>query len=86
MKGYMPVDYEQLVMLTLLYNTGLGRPYIKLELCPLANYSCVMEKRLYSYHISFLTNFALIYWICLIGFGGKSHRSCNLAHTVGDLD
>ena len=30
--------------------------------------------------------FVLIYWTCLIGFGGKFHRSCNLAHSVRDLD
>ena len=86
MKGYLLGDYVQLVLYTLLYNTGLGKPNIKFELCPFANYSCVMEKSGYSYHISYLTNFALICWTCLIGFGGKSHRSCNLAHTVGDLD
>ena len=40
----------------------------------------------YSCYISFFTNFALIYWTCLIGFGGKFHRSCNLAHTVSNLD
>ena len=83
---YLTVDYVQLVMINVLYNTGLGRSYIKFQLCPFANYSCVMDKKGYSYHISFLTNFALIYWACLIGFGGKSHRSCNLAHTIGDLD
>ena len=38
------------------------------------------------HYISFFTNFALIYWTCLIGFGGKFHRSCNLAHTVRDFD
>ena len=131
---------------------GLGRPYIKFELCPFANYSCFMGKGVfvlyfifhqfrtnlldmpnriwrkisdfliycsvlewgrglvgwgglisnlnsvrlrftaaswkkgYSCYITFFTNFALIYWTCLIGFEGKSHRSCNLAHTVGDLD
>ena len=43
-------------------------------------------KKVYSCYISFFTNFALIYWTCLIGFGGKSNRSCNLAHTVSDLD
>ena len=43
-------------------------------------------KKGYSCYISFFTNFVLIYWTCLIGFGGKSHRSCNLANTVGDLD
>ena len=29
-------------------------------------------KKGYSCYISFFTNFALIYWTCLIGFGGKS--------------
>ena len=53
--------------------------------CPFAIYSCVMEKG-YSCYISFFTNLALIYWTCLIGFGGKFHRSCNLAHTVRVLD
>ena len=43
-------------------------------------------KKGYSCYISFFTNFALINWTCLIGFGGKFHRSCNLAHTVKDLD
>ena len=43
-------------------------------------------KKGYACYISFFTNFALIYWTCLIGFGGKSHRSCNLTHTVSDLD
>ena len=43
-------------------------------------------KKGYSYYISISTNFALIYWTCLIGFGGKFHRLCNLVHTVRDLD
>ena len=43
-------------------------------------------KKGYSCYISFFTNFALIYWTCLIEFGGKFHRSCNLAHTVRDFD
>ena len=42
-------------------------------------------KKGYSCYISFFTNFALIYVTCLIRFGGKFHRSCNLAHTVSDL-
>ena len=62
-----------------------GRPYIKFKLCPFAIYSCVKEKG-YSCYISFFTNFALIYWTCLIRFGEKIHRSCNLPHTVRDLD
>ena len=45
MKGYLSADNVQLAMCTLLYNTGLGRPYIKFELCPFAMYSCVMEKK-----------------------------------------
>ena len=119
---------------------GLGRPYIKFELCLFAIYSCIMEKGVfmlyfilhqfrtnlldmphqileenltdfgiycsvlewgrglvgweglisnlnsvhlqftaaswkkgYSCYISFFTTFALIYWTCLVGFGGKSH-------------
>ena len=43
-------------------------------------------KKEYSCYISFFTNFSLIYWTCLIRFGGKFHRSCNLAHTVRDLE
>ena len=43
-------------------------------------------KKGYSCYISFSTNFALIYWTCLIGFGGKFHRLCNLVHTFRDLD
>ena len=61
---------------------GLGRPYIKFELCPFANYSSAMEKGIFVY-ISFFTNFALIYWTCLIGFGGKSHRFWNLLLCLG---
>ena len=34
MEGYVPVYYNQLVMCTLIYNTGFGRPWIKLDLCP----------------------------------------------------
>ena len=37
MKGYLPVEYVQLVMHNLLYNTGLGRPYIKFELSPICD-------------------------------------------------
>ena len=40
----------------------------------------------YSCYILFFTNFVLIYWTCLMRFGGKFHSSCNLAHTVRDLD
>ena len=72
-------------MYTLFYNTGLGRLYIKFEPVRL-RFTAVSWKKGYACHISILTNFALIYWTCLIGFGGKSDRSCNLAHTVGDLD
>ena len=43
-------------------------------------------KKGYSCYISFFTNFAFIHWTCLIGFGGKFHRSGNLAQTVEDLD
>ena len=63
-----------------------GRPYVKFKFCPCAIYSCVIEKKGYSCYITFPTNFILIYWTRLIGFGGKFHRSCNLAHTVRDLD
>ena len=45
MEGYLPADYEQLVMRTLLYNVGLGRPKINLELCRFVMYSYVKEKR-----------------------------------------
>ena len=44
MKGFPPAYYNQLVMGTLLYNAGLGRPKVKLELRPLAIYNYVMEK------------------------------------------
>ena len=40
-------------------------------------------KKGYSCYISFFTNFALIYWTCLIGFGGKSHRFWNLLLCLG---
>ena len=44
-------------------------------------------KKGYSRNISCFTNFAVIYWTCLVRFGGKFHfRSCNLAHTVRDFD
>ena len=33
MKGYLSAVYVQLVMETVLYNIGSGRPYIKFELC-----------------------------------------------------
>ena len=49
-------------------------------------FTAALWKKGYSCYISFFTNFALIYWTCLIGFGGESHRSCNLEHTVRDLD
>ena len=67
---------------------GLVRPYIKLNSF-LLRFTAASWKKGYSRYISFFTNLALIYWTCLIGFGGKSHRSCNLAHThdtVRDLD
>ena len=32
---------------------GLGRPYIKFELCPYANYSCIMEKRVFVLYFIF---------------------------------
>ena len=49
-------------------------------------FTAVSWKKGYSCYISFFTNFALIYRTCLIRFGGKFHRSCNLAHSVRDLD
>ena len=60
----------------------LGRPYIKFELCPFANYSGVTEKGVFMLYFIF-TNFALIYWTCLIRFGGKSHRFLNLLLCLG---
>ena len=39
---------------------GLGRPYMKFELCPFAIYSCVMEKGVCVLYLIF-TNFAQIY-------------------------
>ena len=49
-------------------------------------FTAALWKKGYSCYTSFSTNFALIYWTCLIGFGGKFHRSRNLVHTVRDLD
>ena len=40
-------------------------------------------KKGYSCYTSIFTNFALIYWKCLIGFGGKSHRFWNLLLCLG---
>ena len=45
--------------------------------------TAVSWKKGYSCYISFFTNFALIYWTCLIGFGGKSHRFWNLLLCLG---
>ena len=44
-KGYLSVDYVQLVTYNLLCDTELGRPYVKYELGLFAIYSFVMEKR-----------------------------------------
>ena len=41
------------------------------------------RKKGYLCYVSFFTNFALIYWTCLIGFGGKSHRFWNLLLCLG---
>ena len=38
-------------------------------------------KKKYSCYSSFFTNFELIFWTCLIGFGAKFHRSRNLPTT-----
>ena len=43
MNIYLPVGYVQLVMYTLLYNKGLGRPLIKFELYLFVIYCRVME-------------------------------------------
>ena len=43
-------------------------------------------KKGYSCYISFFSNFPLICRTYIIGFGGKFHGSCNLAHTVSHLD
>ena len=40
-------------------------------------------KKGYTCYISFFINFALIYWTCLIRFGGKSHRFWNLLLCLG---
>ena len=45
MKSYLPADYVQLITYTLFFNTELGRPYIRFELCLFVIYSCEMEKR-----------------------------------------
>ena len=53
MKGYMPADYNQQVMCTILYYAGFGRPYIKFELNPFAIYSCVLEKAIFMLYSMF---------------------------------
>ena len=49
-------------------------------------FTAALWKKGYPCYILLYSNFTLIYWTCLIGFGGKFHRSCNLIHTDRDLD
>ena len=63
----------------------LGRPISNLNSVCL-RFTAASWKKGYTCYISFFTNFALIYWTCLIRFREKSHRSCNLAHTLRDLE
>ena len=45
MEGFLPAFYNLLVTCTLIYNTGLGRPYIKLEPCQVCNVQLRYGKR-----------------------------------------
>ena len=62
---------------------GLGRPIGGVGNSVRLRITAASWKNGYSCYISFFTNFALIYWTCLIGFGGKSHRFWNLLLCLG---
>ena len=55
------------------------------KLCLFVIYSCVMEKAVFMLYFIF-HQFHFKHWTYLHGFGGKFHRSCNLAHTVRVLE
>ena len=86
MEGYLPAYYSQLIVCTLQYNAGLGEALDQITTLSVCGLQLRRGRRGYSCYTSIFTHFTQIYWTCLIGLGGKSHRSCNLAHTVRDLD